>query len=223
MLMKDFPFDPYDFFGYLAAGFVVLFGLEFTIGVPKIIGQDLKTVDITLLTIAAYIAGQLTATPAKALLESLLVGQLLNSPSVNLMKNKSQRSWLRYVFPGYFATLPESVQQSLLSRASSEGLATPTGESLFLHIRFRDYIRNDSALMARLNSFLNKYGFNRNLCFVALAFSITVIVVTPFDPSSDRTRYALLAGATSLLLFYRYLKFYRQYTYELFNTYGGKS
>lgn len=221
--MKDFPFDPYDFFGYLAAGLVVLFGLEMTIGVPKIIGQDLKALDLSVLTIAAYIAGQLAATPAKSVLESLFVHKLLGSPTTNLMRPTGTRPMMKFLFPGYFSALPESVQRRILERVSSEGLTVTSGESLFLHIRFRDYVRSDSVLMARLNSFLNKYGFNRNLSFVALAFCGAVLILTPFDPDTERTRYALLAGITSLLLFYRYIKFYRLYTYELFNSYAGKS
>lgn len=221
--MKDFPFDPYDFFGYLAAGFIVLFGLELIVGVPKFTGQDLKALDLSLLTIAAYIAGQIVATPAQAFLEKILAQRLLHGPSINLMQPQDQKCWLRFLFPGYFEPLPAPTQQRILGRAASEGLSTSSGESLFLHIRFRDYTRSDTVLMARLNSFLNKYGFCRNICFVAFVFCIAVLLFKPFDLSTTYTRYAILAGVTAILLFYRYLKFYRQYTYELFNSYAGKS
>jgi hypothetical protein len=221
--MKEFSFDPYDFFGYLAAGFVILFGLELTVGVPRLIGQDLKTLDLTLVTIAAYVAGQLAATPAKAILESVIVNRLLESPAVNLIRSSTKQPYLRFLFPDYFSPLPPNVQERILERTKTEGLAVQSGEALFLHIRFRDYIRNDTALMARLNSFLNKYGFNRNLSFVSLGFSAAILIITPFDLQTDTTRYAILAAIIALLLFYRYLKFFRQYTYELFNSYAGKS
>ena len=220
--MKDFPFDPYDFFGYLAAGLVVLIGLELVVGVPHILGRDLKPLDLTAVILAAYVAGQIAATPASWLLEDLIVRRILQSPSVNLMRENSARSRLRFLFPEYFKSLPLSVQKRILAKAKAEGLEPVAGEDLFLHVRFRDYIRSDTALMARLNSFLNKYGFNRNLSFVALLFCVGVLLGTPFDLSSDTTRYALIAGIVSALLFYRYIKFFRQYSYELFNSYAGR-
>ncbi len=220
--MKEFPFDPYDFFGYLVSGLIILFSLEMTIGVPRLLGQDLKPLDLVFVTLAAYICGQLAANPAQWFLEDLVVRRLLGLPSVNLMRHRASRSQLRRLFPGYFEHLPEAIQERVLANARSEGLANPNGEDLFLHIRFRDYIRNDAALMGRLQSFLNKYGFSRNLCFVALLFSVCVLIVNPFELSSDMTRYGLLSVAAAILLFFRYLKFFRQYSYELFNSYAGK-
>lgn len=220
--MKEFPFDPYDFFGYLAAGFVVLFGLELVVGVPKILGQDLKLLDLTAVVLAAYVAGQIAATPSKWLLEDVIVHRLLKAPSVNLMHEGTYQTRLWLLFPGYFEALPTAIQQRITAKAKAEGLEQATGEVLFLHIRFRDYIRTDATLMGRLASFLNKYGFNRNLSFVALLFCVGVLAGTPFDLTTDTTRYALMAGVTSILLFYRYIKFFKQYTYELFNSYAGR-
>jgi hypothetical protein len=111
----------------------------------------------------------------------------------------------------------------VISKAVAEGLSEASAdESLFLHVRFRDYIRQDEALMARLGAFLNKYGFNRNLSFVAFLFAIAVMLSKPFDLSTDVTRYALLSLSAGVLLFYRYIKFFRQYSYELFNAYAGR-
>lgn len=219
--MKDFPFDPYDFFGYLATGLLILVGLEHAIGVPEIIGKDLKPLELSVVVLASYIVGQMTATPAKALLEDFLVAALLKKPSVNLMRAK--KSGLRFFFPDYFHPLPADIRDRILARARTEGLTDLGGEALFLHIRFRDYVRTDSSLMSRLGIFLNKYGFNRNLCFALLAFGAATLSTTPFDTGSETTRYALLAVAGGVALFYRYLKFLRQYSYELFNSYAGRS
>jgi hypothetical protein len=35
-------------------------------------------------------------------------------------------------------------------------------------------------------------------------------------------KYGIAAAIGAVLLFYRYLKFYRQNSYELFNTYAGR-
>jgi hypothetical protein len=220
-MMKDFPFDPYDFFGYLATGLLILFGLQQVIGIPEIAGRDLKALDLTVVTLAAYVAGQITATPAKFFLEDFLARQLLRSPSVNLMQKRRSVIW-GVLFPEYFSSLPVTVQDKILAKASTEGLRKTTGEDLFLHIRFRDYIRSDDKLMARLGGFLNKYGFSRNLSFACLAAAVAILIVKPFNIDDPIVRYAMLGVATGVLLFYRFLKFYRQYSYELFNAYAGK-
>lgn len=54
-------------------------------------------------------------------------------------------------------------------------------------------------------------------------FTIAVMLSNPFDLSTDVTRYALLSLGAAALLFYRYIKFFRQYSYELFNAYAGHS
>jgi len=223
--MKEFPFDPYDFFGYLAAGIVVLVGLELTIGVPHVQGRDLAAFDLVVIGLLAYVVGQMIATPSQWILEDFVVSCILKRPVENLLRPKdSRRPLLRWLaFPGYYSSLPESVQKRVISKAVAEGLSEASAdESLFLHVRFRDYIRQDEALMARLGAFLNKYGFNRNLSFVAFVFAIAVMLSKPFDLSTDVTRYALLSLGAGVLLFYRYIKFFRQYSYELFNAYAGR-
>ena len=42
--MKEFPFDPYDFFGYLASGYIIIVGLEILFGVPHISGSGSKNI-----------------------------------------------------------------------------------------------------------------------------------------------------------------------------------
>jgi len=221
--MKEWPFDPYDFFGYLAAGLVVIAGLDILFGVPSVLGRDLKPLDLTLVVLAAYVAGQLMATPAKWLLEDLVVHGLLNPPSVHLVRNPVKRSPVLFLFWEYFSPLPTTVRSRIVAKSRSEGLEALEGEPLFVHIRFRDYVRADSVLMARLGTFLGKYGFCRNLSFVAILFSVCVLIGTPFNVGGSTTRYALIAGVAGLLLFFRFIKFYRQYAYELFNAYAGRA
>ena len=40
--MKEFPFDPYDFFGYIATGLLVLFACQLLIGTPTVTGIEHK-------------------------------------------------------------------------------------------------------------------------------------------------------------------------------------
>ena len=67
--------------------------------------------------------------------------------------------------------------------------------------------------MARLNSFLNQYGFARNISLTLLIASVIVL-------SSGRRDLAIVAAVMGVGMFYRYLKFFRQYTYEVFITFG---
>ena len=224
--MKNTPFDLYDFFGYIASGILIVIGLELTIGFPEVLGRELLAFEIVALSLGVYVAGQIIATPAKWLLETIIVRRILKPPSINLMRSRDKGWWTKvwwwWLFPGYYEPLPNSVQKRILKKAKDEGLDNPVGEDLFVHIRFQDYMRTDEVLMNRLRPFLNKYGFNRNLSFTSFLFGIALMAVTGWDTSTVETKSAILALVSGALLFLRYLKFYRQYSYELFNTYGGK-
>ncbi|MGD0264746.1 MAG: hypothetical protein ABSD47_07285 [Candidatus Methylomirabilota bacterium] len=217
--MDRLPFDPYDFFGYLASGLLLVVGMELTLGFPRVLGQDLKIVDMAVLLLGIYVAGQILATPAKALLEDLLLGKILCRPSINLFREK--RPWVRgFLFPGFYTPLPEPVQKKVRCRAQREGTSA-AGEDLFLHVRYCPDILKDDKLMAKLDSFRNKYGFARNLAFTSLVFATASAMKASLGSNPELVRYAAAVLAAGVLLFYRYLKFFRQYSYEMFNTYGG--
>lgn len=216
----NIPFSPYDFFGYLASGFLVLLAMEFILGYPPIVGHSFTAVESVALLMAVYVAGQIVAMPSKAILEDLIVGKLLGRPNVNLVRAK--RPFTRgLIFPGFYTSLPPATRSKLLEKVKNEG-GNATGEDLFLHIRFSPIVLQDAKLMERLNSFLNLYGFNRNLGFAALVVGATMFLVGRYSSPArpELIRYGLTIGIAGVILFYRYLKFFRQYSYELFNTYA---
>ena len=217
--MNRLPFDPYDFFGYLASGLLVVVGMDLVLGFPQIISQELTTVETALLILAVYVSGQLVATPAKALLEDLVVDKFLQRPSVNLFRRHTPRvRWM--LFPGFYNPLPNVIQQKVLKKAESEGV-NGTGEALFLHVRYDAAITGNEKLIAKLGSFLNKYGFARNLSFVSLLVGIALLIKYYSNPIPIFLQYGLSALIGAVLLFYRYLKFFRQYSFEMFNVYAG--
>lgn len=59
--MNRVPFATCDFFGYPASGLLLLIGVELTLGFPQVLVQDLKPIDIVVLLLAIYVAGQLLA------------------------------------------------------------------------------------------------------------------------------------------------------------------
>ena len=214
------PFDPYDFFGYLTSGLLVLVGMDLVFGFPCILGKDLKVVEAGLLVIAIYVTGQIIATPAKAILEDGLVDKLLGRPNINLFRTR-KKSLQSVLFPGYYKPLPEKMQLVVLKKAEVAGFKE-TGEDFFLYVRYNPVILQNQRLMDKLGSFLNKYGFNRNLSFTCLLLAIALLIKIGYvgNPDPQLLKYAVAALVAGILLFYRYLKFFRQYSYEMFNTYG---
>ena len=218
--MNKIPFDPYDFFGYLASGLLIIVGMDLVLGFPHVLGHDFKVVDSALLVIVIYVVGQIIATPAKALLEEFLLGKVLGKPSINLFQEKKPRI-PGFIFPAYYQSLPKQARKKILTKARNKGVIG-IGEDLFLHVRYSQAVLRDEKLIEKLNSFLNKYGFNRNLCFSTLLVGIAMLLKAYLLPQNnpELAKYAITAIVTAILLFYRYLKFYRQYSYELFNTYA---
>jgi hypothetical protein len=219
--MDKWPFDPYDFFGYLASGLLIIVGMDLVVGIPKVLGHDLKPVESAVLVLAIYVLGQIVATPAKAILEDVVVGRILGRPNVTLFGEK--KPVLRaMIFPGFYAPLPSQTRQRILRKAESEGVKG-VGEDLFLHVRYSPSTLRDQKLMDKLGGFLNKYGFNRNLSFASVIVGVALLAKAKFMPVAvdpQTVRYGVIALVAGALLFYRYLKFFRQYSYEMFNTYG---
>src|SRR5437867_948279 len=194
--------------------------MDAVFGFPKILGREPGVIESIALLIAVYVGGQLVATPAKALLEDGLVEKILKRPSVNLFLEQKPR--IRgLMFPGFYAPLPSETRKRILNKAKTVGINT-TGEDLFLHVRFEPATLENAKLMERLSSFLNLYGFNRNLSFVAMLVGVGLLVAARYLPGQDAAtwKYGLSLVVAGILLLYRYLKFFRQYSYELFNTYA---
>jgi hypothetical protein len=215
--MDKLPFAPYDFFGYLASGFALLAGFQLAFGFPPVFDRQLTVVESLFLLLIVYVVGHVLATPAKAFWEDFVVDRLLRRPSVNLLREK--RPLFRgLLFPGYYKPLPSSIRTAVLDRVHSEGVSGE-GEDLFIHIRYSRDVRMDDKLIARLDAFRNQYGFNRNLSFTGLLVGGILMVRAHFVHSAEMRFYGIGAAVLGIFLLYRYLKFFRQYSFELFNHY----
>lgn len=216
--MNQLPFSVYDFFGYLAAGAVVLAGF-----VASFLGdrsfQSSPTLPVGfLLVIVVYGLGQIIANLAGDLIERRLVRERLGTPTDILLGfSDSEPSWSRF-FPGYFKALSTGVQAQV--RARAEGRER---DDLFFHCHAR--MKSDAVVQGRLDTFLNLYGFCRNTALaslIAAAFLALGIVLGTAETGSVAGPGWWLALATlgAVGLFFRYLKFYRQYALELFTSYA---
>lgn len=79
--MERLPFSVYDFFGYLAAGAVLLAAVDLGFFHAAHVADDPSLTGGILAILAAYIVGQLVAGLASAALEAGLVGRLLGRPA----------------------------------------------------------------------------------------------------------------------------------------------
>lgn len=214
--MVKLPFSVYDFFGYLASGVVVLTGFDLWVG-PLILSEgSLGLYSSILMLLAAYVLGQITAQISKPILEDGFVHRLLLPPSRALMGEV--QPVLPHIFRGYYKPLPPETQDRIRTRAKEQGLTTQTGETLFLHAY--GVVTKNARAQDRLDSFRNQYGFARNMCLALLFCALTVTQapdkITPDLP--DHLSWLLLLFALTML--WRFLKFYRQYSYQLLLTYA---
>ena len=217
--MKELPFDPYDFFGYIASGLVLVVLAQLIFGFPKVFGTDLKLFDTAVIILAVYVAGQLVAGPAKLLFEDLLVHRLLQSPTRNLLRTDASLA-LKIFFPGFYTPLPPLVRAQIAAKLSPLSPQQKDVEEIFLKIRYSPSVLSNERLMAKIDMFRDQYGFARNVSFSILFAAICLGVTANIKGDRTLFHYAIAASVAGILLLYRFLKFYRQYSYELFNSYA---
>jgi hypothetical protein len=213
------PFDAYDFFCFLASGLVVLAGFEVVFGFPAVMGQDLEIFDMGLMLIVIYVTGNIVSWISITFLENLVVGKMLGRPSENLFRDT--KPFIRgLLMPGYYKTIEDPNRKRALERAGKEGVEG-TGEPLFVHVRFAEETLANKKLIEKLDMFGSKYGFCRNMTLVGILVGIGILIKAGISPDSDLTKYGITSLVFAALLFYRYLSYYRLYSFEMFNVYGG--
>ncbi len=213
--MNKLPFSVYDFFAYLSSGILLILSTDYAVQSGRLLGSNLKLLDGSFLTIIAYIVGQIAAGPSAWLLERNVIGKWLGRPNTNLFRRTG--GYKQRLFPGYYTPLPESTQKRIRERAKSHGVHDP-GEALFLHAFGK--MKQHEGTLARLNSFLSLYGFCRNMSFALLIVSLLFSFSWLVQQDVGLLKWASVAILGSAGMFYRYLKFLRQYSYELFVSYA---
>jgi len=172
---------------------------------------------------AAYIIGHIIANLSGYLLEAKLVRGLLHPPEETLLEEKEAKL-RRRIFPGLYSSLPSETRARISQRAASRTGGLLTGRALFFHCH--PIVKRDQSTLARLNTFLNIYGFCRNVCMASLLCTLILLVGYYLDWKAGSTLrpaklwWACAAAVCAVGMFYRYLKFFRQYTFEVFLTYA---
>ena len=219
--MSRIPFSVYDFFGYLVPGFLFVAVMDFALvgtiaGERWVLRDDLGVVYGLTWTVVAYIIGHVLSSPSEWLLQEKIVRNWLKSPAINLFNDHQRKSGRFLLFSGYYKPLPSPIRKRILEKAKAEGI-NETGEALFYHAWGK--VKKDQDAMARLYIFLYLYGFSRNVSFACALASLVIVAGCLVEGSWGNLIWAFVSLFAAVGMLYRYLKFYRLYSVDVFIVY----
>jgi hypothetical protein len=242
------PFTAYDFFAYLAEGFVFLLSIQAGfVGNPGEV--HLGTTEGLALIAAAYVVGQLIGQLAGGLLETGLFDKTtVGFPSVNLLVERNQKGFVKAcLFNAYWRKFPPAIRLKILHKARDLKLEElRTTQSYPGHFRLKRcdddwrklaehaealYDHCFGALKAReidsgrLANLLNVYTFCRNMSIALVLGAGALLAASLFLHADTGDKIGpgwWVAGAlvTAVGLFMRYLKMFRLFHEEIFTTYA---
>jgi hypothetical protein len=218
--MDRIPFSVYDFFAFVGSGLLCLVTIDGVLGEDWILGGNIGLAEFVLWLGAAYIIGQIVTTPATWLLQGRILGPHFNLPTVNLLSDQPPIGWRSHFFRGYFSQLPPLVRKRVQTRAAEAGV-TGTGEDLFL-LAFGT-VKGQTTTMARLDIWVTQYGFCRNISFLGFAGTLFIPILCLWSGNWDKLALAPLSMLVAIGMFYRFLRYFRQYSLELLVTYSSTS
>ncbi|HEX8072062.1 MAG TPA: hypothetical protein VF546_19085 [Pyrinomonadaceae bacterium] len=210
--MDKTPFSIYDFLGYLFAGFLLLAAVDYAFDLHWLIGQKMEASSVAFWVVASYVTGHVNAQWASWLYESKLIKKL-GYPSANLFAEAARRPFKHYRTP-----LPAQTAKSIRAKFERMSAGFGEGEDMFL---FSYHLVKEQCpqATARLGTFLNVYGFARNLSFASVLVAIVLAVAAVVK--SKPMLWPLIAASlvVAVTLFFRFLKYYRHYSIEVFATF----
>lgn len=217
------PFSVYDFFAFLATGFLVLCAADYAFDLGWLQKEKLPPGMIVLLTLGAYVLGHLVANLSSYWLEHKFLRGVLKSPEETLFE-EAKGGWVR-LFPIFYKPFPAETQKRVFDRAKAAGIHRP-GRGLFFHCH--SIVKRDQSTADRLSNFLNVYGFCRNMSMASLLSGVMLLYAairhmdwkTAAGLQTDKLVWAGVALVVAIGLFYRYLKFFKHYTEEVFRDYA---
>jgi hypothetical protein len=216
--MNKIPFSVYDFFAYLSSGAVLVATADYIWGLGLLARTDIGALLGVAVLIITYVVGQTVAHFSSFFLEQIVVHRMLKRPSSLLMGAKPSLKPFKWLFPNYHRALAPATQESVRRQATARGCLAED-EGLFQHAY--PVVTAEERAQARLDDFRNQYGFARNMAFAFLVAATSIAVAYRFGHQPVRLRWAALALLAGITMFYRYLKFFRQFSYELFLRYAA--
>lgn len=226
--MKNwFPFTDYEFYAYLTSGMLLIAAVDYTLTGGGLVNRTEWTVVASIFWGAiAYLTGQILAIPSAAILEHLLARRLLRPP-VTVILELSPRRFRERAVAGLcgireYQPMPAAVGNKIREKvAGALGIEVDqvTDPEAVFQVAF-PYARSVPDCASRLDSFINQYGFCRNIAFAALV-SASLLSWQLVKMPTPHTGW-LLTGALVLAigLFLRFLKFYAAYSAEVLRTFN---
>lgn len=198
--------------------------LDYGVGARWLLKNSVPPGLTVLAVLAAYVVGHGIAHLSGVVVEQWFVRRVLRSPEEHMIAASPARTRWRALFPGTFVPLPETTRRRLLAKAESAGVFGDA-RAIFFHCHAR--VKRDPATLERLSTFLNLYGFCRNLATALLLSGVLLIgagLARAGRPTSVEATNSIVLGLLcipmSYLLLLRYLKFFRHYTLEVFLSYA---
>lgn len=213
--MKDLPFTIYDILVYVMSGAVTVLSWDYFVGYRWYALHLDSSLLITFYGIVSYICGHVVSHISSAVLESIFVKRFLGEPVTLLTGSSMKRGIRAKLFPGYFRSLPAKIEAEVLERASVDGYSESLGIDFFLYAYAM--ISRQHEVQARLDLIRNQYGFARSMSVSLALGSLPVFL------ASGPALLGVIMCMTSCLLLYRYLKFFRQYSFEVLIRYLDRS
>jgi|688.fasta_scaffold39672_3 hypothetical protein len=219
---RVFPFSDYDFFGYLASGamFLCVYDYVYNGGTQIILHKDWLPAQVFMIFLAAYVAGHIIASISSLLVEKLLIQKVIGCPEILFFASSPPKGWkgiLSMFWIDYCLPADKELQKKVLDIASKSQITSP-GRALF-HAA-HNFAKTISVVKVRMDSFLNIYGFCRNISMMAFISLLMLLVKATNTDSVTDWQYCFWALVTCMGMFYRYLKFYKHYTWEVLTTFA---
>jgi len=211
MDFSKIPFTVYDFFGYLASGFLIILGLPSLPAQLQVKPDNMQLSSWIFIIIITYVMGHILSSLSKWLYELIILRTFLKVPCINLLRPNESRT-LKVIFPEYFNAFPKRIREDILKDRCAE-INKPTDEEIkALYDEAYSYVKTDKEALSRLDTFLILYGFCRTISMALLILGVVFL--------SKGNLLAGIAGVClAIIMFLRYLKFIRQHSYELFLSY----
>jgi len=220
--MKNyFPFTDYDFYAYLTSGTLTLSVFDFAFNEAKFLTHaDWNFIQIVAAVTTAYVTGHIIATLAQLTIETFAVSKLISKPIVLQLGFKKPNFVERIIgvlVGRYYEPLEPSIQETILAQART-ALSKAPEDTLNAEDVFQVGFKRSFAfegVRGRIDSFLNQYGFCRNIAFVALLS--TVVFVWRGYCSDFPYENELLIGSILVFvgMFIRFVKFLASFQAEV--------
>ena len=218
-----FPLTDYDFYGYLASGFVLLFALDLAYnGGAVAFRPEWTFVQVVLAVAFAYAVGQLAAWPSSILLEHFLAHRVFRSP-FDIQVGAVPPRWIEQVINAVvtgqdYRPLGEDAIDNMVARAAA---ITGRPASYYAKSSGRlfqpayEFSKSVPETKERMDQFRNLYGLTRNLAFTGLLSAVVLAHGAGATDSPELRTWAVVALVAGVGMLARYLKFYGAFASEV--------